>query len=81
MYDVTYEPSFSNIREWVTSISDTMGEVPPLLIVGNKTDLKANRIVEYNSGTTIAGVYKAKYIEMSCKSGENVGNGFYTLLE
>jgi GTPase SAR1 family protein len=40
VYDVTNENSFNNIRNWVRHINETCDQRMPILIVGNKTDLR-----------------------------------------
>ncbi|RXM98515.1 Ras and EF-hand domain-containing protein [Acipenser ruthenus] len=46
LYDVTCEKSFLNIREWVDMIEDvSQGEIP-IMLVGNKADLREQAIEE-----------------------------------
>ncbi|TRY99429.1 hypothetical protein DNTS_022986 [Danionella cerebrum] len=40
LYDVTCEKSFLNVREWVSIIEDVSQDGIPIMIVGNKTDLR-----------------------------------------
>ncbi|RWS26063.1 ras and EF-hand domain-containing protein-like isoform X3 [Leptotrombidium deliense] len=77
MYDVTSEPSFLNVREWMNAIEDTSGKILPVVIVGNKTDLRDmdndnDKCVKTSSGHRIAEQYKVKFYEASVKDGSNV---------
>ncbi|XP_045877815.1 LOW QUALITY PROTEIN: ras and EF-hand domain-containing protein-like [Meles meles] len=40
LYDVTCEKSFLNVREWVDMIEDATQESVPIMLVGNKADLR-----------------------------------------
>ncbi|NXF10170.1 RASEF protein, partial [Smithornis capensis] len=40
LYDVTCEKSFLNVREWVDMIEDATHENIPIMMVGNKADLR-----------------------------------------
>ncbi|NXB77697.1 RASEF protein, partial [Donacobius atricapilla] len=40
LYDVTCEKSFINVREWVDMIEDATHENIPIMMVGNKADLR-----------------------------------------
>ncbi|MBZ3891890.1 Ras and EF-hand domain-containing protein [Sciurus carolinensis] len=40
LYDVTCEKSFLNVREWVDMIEDATHEAVPIMLVGNKADLR-----------------------------------------
>ena len=62
MYDVTCEQSFLNIREWIQTIGDIADRTLPIIIIGNKTDLRDNavkngvRVVSYQEGAKFAQV-------------------------
>ncbi|XP_078578486.1 ras and EF-hand domain-containing protein homolog isoform X2 [Branchiostoma floridae x Branchiostoma japonicum] len=40
LYDVTYEASFLNVRDWITAVEDGAGKKLPIVLCGNKTDLR-----------------------------------------
>lgn len=58
MYDVDEVQSFLNLRNWITSIRETIDEVCQIVILGNKIDLvKENeRSVQYADGAALAKV-------------------------
>ncbi|KAK1176066.1 ras and EF-hand domain-containing protein isoform X2 [Acipenser oxyrinchus oxyrinchus] len=78
LYDVTCEKSFLNIREWVDMIEDvSQGEIP-IMLVGNKADLREQAIEEgikcipTSFGEKLAMAYNALFCETSAKDGSNV---------
>ena len=59
MYDVTTEATFTNVRNWVTSIKEGVEEGTALVVVGNKTDLieeQDRRAVKAKDGNKLAAV-------------------------
>ena len=53
MYDITSSKSFEAIDGWLESIKMTKSENFPLILVGNKCDLEAQRIVLHEEGEEI----------------------------
>jgi len=61
MYDCTYEKSFLNVKDWLSIIEESSDKQIPIIIIGNKTDLrdeirKQRRVVEYSDGLKLAKV-------------------------
>ncbi|XP_078332280.1 EF-hand calcium-binding domain-containing protein 4B-like isoform X2 [Crassostrea virginica] len=75
MYDVTTEATFTNVRNWVTSIKEGVEEGTALVVVGNKTDLieeQDRRAVKAKDGNKLAAEYDASFFEVSAKSGDKI---------
>lgn len=78
LYDVTFESTFLNVREWIDSIEDSTSHAIPVMLVGNKTDLreKAQRVgqncVMTSFGEKLAMTYHALFCETSAKDGSNI---------
>ncbi|XP_013363010.1 PREDICTED: ras and EF-hand domain-containing protein isoform X6 [Chinchilla lanigera] len=78
LYDVTCERSFLNVREWLTMIEDASTQVVPIMLVGNKSDLRATAASEGQKcmpshfGENLARTYGALFCETSAKDGSNV---------
>lgn len=75
MYDVTTEATFTNVRNWITSIQEGVEEGTALVLVGNKTDLieeQDRRAVKVKDGNKLAAEYDASFFEVSAKSGTKV---------
>ncbi|XP_073322282.1 ras and EF-hand domain-containing protein homolog [Pagrus major] len=74
LYDVTCEKSFLNVREWVDVIEDVAQEDVPIMLVGNKCDLRQGevRCVPTSYGQKLAMTYNTLFCETSAKDGCNI---------
>ncbi|XP_006086908.1 ras and EF-hand domain-containing protein isoform X1 [Myotis lucifugus] len=78
LYDVTCEKSFLNVREWVDMIEDAATESIPIMLVGNKADLRESAAAEGEKcvpayfGEKLAMNYGALFCETSAKDGSNI---------
>ncbi|KAF5912685.1 hypothetical protein HPG69_007674 [Diceros bicornis minor] len=78
LYDVTCEKSFLNVREWVDMIEDATHESIPIMLVGNKADLRDTAATEGQKcvpgyfGEKLAMTYGALFCETSAKDGSNI---------
>ncbi|KAB0346597.1 hypothetical protein FD754_011454 [Muntiacus muntjak] len=78
LYDVTCEQSFLNVREWVDMIEDAAHESIPIMLVGNKADLRdaaeaeGQKCVPGYLGEKLAMTYGALFCETSAKDGSNI---------
>ncbi|XP_059155529.1 ras and EF-hand domain-containing protein-like isoform X2 [Physella acuta] len=82
LYDVTYERSFLNLRDWVDAIETNSKEGAlkkvPIMLVGNKTDarpeleLQGRRVVKHDDGVRLSREIDALFIETSAKDGANI---------
>ncbi|KAJ1206676.1 hypothetical protein NDU88_002077 [Pleurodeles waltl] len=78
LYDVSCEKSFLNVREWVDMISEVTQDNVPIMMVGNKADLRqvgaeqGPKCVPTSYGEKLAMTYNALFCETSAKEGSNV---------
>lgn len=76
VYDITNHQSFEHVSDWLAEAeANISGPNPPqcvFLIVGHKADLNAKREVLYEEGEYLAKYRKAKFVETSALTGENV---------
>ncbi|XP_042344748.1 ras and EF-hand domain-containing protein isoform X2 [Plectropomus leopardus] len=74
LYDVTCEKSFLNVREWVDMIEDVSQEDVPIMLVGNKCDLRQDgtNCVPTSYGEKLAMTYNTLFCETSAKDGCNI---------
>ncbi|XP_063168267.1 ras-related protein Rab-39B-like [Candoia aspera] len=80
MFDLTNRASFDNIRIWHQEVVDTVKPHRPVFVlVGNKSDLEAERKVGQREAEKLAVSLDAKYIETSAKSSKNVEAAFQML--
>ena len=75
VYDVTNQESFENLKNWIQSIKDNMGndflERIPIVIIGNKID-SDEREIKTEDGEAFCKQQNYPFFEMSAKTGENV---------
>nr|XP_057926250.1 ras and EF-hand domain-containing protein homolog [Doryrhamphus excisus] len=74
LYDVTCEKTFLNVREWVDMIEDISQDDIPIMLVGNKCDLRqgAANCVPTSYGEKLAMTYNTLFCETSAKDGSNI---------
>ena len=83
VFDLTKKESFDNIMKWYDELEKFIDQRKiPLIIIGNKTDLRDQRQITYQNGVDLVSELsknvnlKASYIETSALSGENVEDAF-----
>ncbi|KAM4745861.1 ras and EF-hand domain-containing protein homolog [Anableps anableps] len=74
LYDVNCEKSFLNVREWVDMIEDVSRDDIPIMLVGNKCDLRqdGDNCVPISYGQKLAMTYNTLFCETSAKDGSNI---------
>lgn len=82
VYDLTRFRSFDNIEEkWLTDFKNYVKSDIPYILIGNKCDLKDDRVVNMEDATTLAKKINAiEFIETSARSGMNVESAFKKLV-
>ncbi|MFX0117005.1 MAG: Rab family GTPase [Candidatus Hodarchaeota archaeon] len=81
VFDLTRLSSFENIPMWIDDLQDSGMHKAPVILLGNKKDLKDFRVIPKESVSEfIASSGKlADYLETSAKTGENVEEAFQLL--
>lgn len=82
VFDVARQKSFADARDWVQLVHEELGESCLLALVGNKTDLSAERQVTSEAGKALAlelGI--GLYVETSAKTNSNVDKLFKEIAE
>lgn len=75
VYDVTSEASFLNVRQWIDEIKNSCDRAIPLMLIGNKTDLRTEgggSGIPTSMGEKLAMAYSSLFCETSAKDGTNV---------
>ena len=72
MYDITDRISYDEINEWIENIHKIKGDDFPIILIGNKSDLKEERNISKEEGKELADKYKFPFMETSCKDGTNI---------
>ena len=81
VYDITNKDSFHNLGAWIKLIRDECGSHMPIIIIGNKNDLEAERSTTKEEAMDFAKEEKIDYIETSSKSGENIAKAISLIVE
>ncbi|XP_004521051.1 ras-related protein Rab-21 [Ceratitis capitata] len=81
VYDITDEDSFQKVKNWVKELKRMLGAEIVITIVGNKTDLEAQRTVEQNVAIEYADSVGAHYFETSAKANEGIEELFTALTQ
>ncbi|XP_073115012.1 ras-related protein RIC1 isoform X2 [Elaeis guineensis] len=79
VYDVTDQESFNNVKQWLSEIDRYASDNVNKLLVGNKCDLDANRVVSYETGKAFADEIGIPFLETSAKDATNVEKAFMTM--
>lgn len=82
VFDVTNEQSFQRIRSyWFSFVSSSRSSSHTCILIGNKCDLKAKRVVSINQGIDMARELGIdNYLDVSAKVGTNVDESFASLV-
>jgi small GTP-binding protein len=83
VYDITREKTFAEIKEkWLADFVKYVEDEGAFILIGNKKDLKEQRMVETEAGKSLANDINAcNFIETSAKYGENVEKAFENLVK
>ena len=90
LFDITRKSSFMNVTSWIEEIWRNSGRGPgvPIILLGNKSDLRDKDSVSNKMGIqyaealsrkTIKKGFKVHYMETSAKTGLNVNEAFETI--
>ena len=60
VYDVTDQDSFNNVKQWLNEIDRYANENVNKLLVGNKSDLTAKKVVDYQTAKVRTGSCRAR---------------------
>jgi small GTP-binding protein len=79
IFDLTNSKTLDQITEWTKIVRDKESNIP-IMLIGNKLDLKEFRELKTEEGIKIAKKYNlSSYNEISIKTGQNVEKTFETL--
>ena len=80
VYDVCNASSFANISQWNQEVEKSGAKNIPLLLVGNKADLTANRKITYEEGKAKADYMGIPFLEISAKTNADISIVFSTII-
>ncbi len=73
--DLTRNDTLERVEWWLNSFRDVAGDVPVILL-GNKLDLKENHEITFEDMAAFAERFNLPYFMTSAKTGENVERSF-----
>ncbi|CAL9202329.1 unnamed protein product [Musa hybrid cultivar] len=79
VYDVTDQESFNNVKQWLNEIDRYASDSVNKLLVGNKCDLTANKVVSYETAKAFADEIGIPFMETSAKNATNVEQAFMAM--
>ena len=81
VYAITHKSSFDDVDEWINFFKESENSDVPIIIIGNRCDLKDKREVSVEQGELKAKKYGADFIETSALSGLNIDKAFKILIK
>jgi Ras-related protein Rab-1A len=79
VFDVTSTESFDHVNDWLKEVNRYAAPGTVKLLVGNKCDRTADRVVTEEQAKEFAEELGIPYIETSAKSAKNVEEAFLTM--
>ena len=79
VFDVTSTDSFDHVNDWLKEVNRYAAEGTVKLLVGNKSDRTADRVVTEEQAKEFADELGIPFIETSAKSSKNVEEAFLTM--
>ncbi|KAK3083180.1 hypothetical protein FSP39_015877 [Pinctada imbricata] len=80
VFDVTNQSTFETLDTWMKEVSKYSSGTPDIILVANKTDMKAKRTVKTEDSKKWAQQNKCKYFETSAATGDGVDKLFTEML-
>ncbi|KAF3670420.1 hypothetical protein FXO37_08549 [Capsicum annuum] len=79
VYDVTDQESFNNVKQWLSEIDRYASDNVNKLLVGNKCDLTAQKVVSTETAQAFADEIGIPFMETSAKNATNVEQAFMAM--
>ncbi|KAI6224290.1 Ras-related protein Rab-14 [Aphelenchoides fujianensis] len=76
VYDVTRRSTYNHLSSWLTDAKNLTNPNTVIFLIGNKSDLEAQRDVTYEEAKAFADENGLNFIECSAKTGDNVEDAF-----
>ena len=77
VYDITRRDTFTHITRWLEEVKQNGNPHMSITLIGNKSDLDAQRQISTNEGEMFAREHSLTFIETSAKTAINVEKAFY----
>ncbi|MDH5404620.1 MAG: GTP-binding protein [Candidatus Heimdallarchaeota archaeon] len=88
VFDITNHDSLNNIFKWAEMLTIKSGKQLPMVLIGNKVDLRNTSLIEVSQEEAIEisreltnnSIYEVPYIEVSARTGLNIDYAFDYLI-
>ena len=81
VYDITNKNSYDKLKGWMNDAKEKIQNEYKMIVVGNKTDCKNEREVDYETLEEFGKKNNVLYMEVSAKTGEGIDKVFINLVE
>jgi len=81
VYDISRRDSFESLGRWLEETKINANDKTVILLIGNKSDLDAERKVSTEEGENFANTHGLLFLETSAKTGANVDASFNKVSE
>jgi GTPase SAR1 family protein len=61
VFDITNRRSFENVRSWISILKERAAEEVQIILVGNKSDLRNQRVVSQDEAEKQAALWNIRY--------------------
>jgi len=76
VYDITRRSTYNHLSSWLTDARNLTNPNTAIFLIGNKSDLEAQRDVTYEEAKQFADENGLTFLECSAKTGKNVEESF-----
>ncbi|CAK5111783.1 unnamed protein product [Meloidogyne enterolobii] len=76
VYDVTRRSTYNHLSSWLSDAKTLTNPNTIIFLIGNKSDMEAQRDVTYEEAKAFADEHGLTFMECSAKTGENVEDAF-----
>lgn len=80
IYDITNRDTFNNVNNWYNDLIRNTNKIK-IILIGNKCDLKKERVVSTIEGETYAKTHEMLFIETSALTSHNIDTAFIKIFE
>ena len=81
VYDISSEESFQHIQSWIKDCKDLAPRTVLLVLIGNKSDLEEERVIQKDRGEELARENNMLFFETSALNGKGVEEAFQKSIE
>jgi len=76
VFDITERKTFDDVNVWLNDVHSLCDANAVVMLVGNKSDMKATRIVSMSEAENFASHHQISYLETSARLGDNIKDAF-----